>query len=700
MKKIYALLPALLISFIAFTQTQMNPPVTFDDLTVNYGLVGFGGAEQSTIIIDPTLATNKVGKVIKTNTAELWAGTTVTALAGTVQTGFSSNLPFTATEKRMNVRVWSPHTGIQIRLKVEDKNDPTKSCETEATFTGAAGSWQTLEFNFANQASGTAALNLAFTYNKASIFFNFGVTGAVAGERTYYFDDVNFGGVAAPVTPSAPIVVSPVNYCQNTPATLTATASAGNTLLWYTVVTGGVGSTSAPVLANTVTGTSTYYVSQRNAALVEGPRASIVVNVNPTPIAPTATSTFTYCQNATAAVLTATAATGNTLKWYSSLTGTGSTTPISPSTTTVGTTNYYVSQTNSFGCESPKATIVVTINAVAAAPSTATVNYCQNAIALALTATVSVGNTLKWYTVATGGTALGSAPIPSTTTVGTTIYYVSQINTNGCESQRAALNVIVRTSPVAPIVTSPVAYCLNATSALLSATADAGNNLIWYNTATGGTGSFNTPSTITNVSGSTTYYVSQSNSGGCESPRSAIMVNIIAPPTVASINAAPYTKLFPGLSTTISAAAGPAPGITYQWYKNGIALNGQTGNSTIVDVSGVGNYALRATNVNGCVGISNTIAILDSAKQNVFISPNPSTGRFQVRYFSENNNLLPRKVSIYNAAGALVFNASFVMFGSYTPMNIDLTKNGSGIYYVHIMDNEGKNLATETILIH
>jgi hypothetical protein len=92
----------------------------------------------------------------------------------------------------MNVKVWSPHAGIQVRLKVEDAADPTRSCETEATVTTASG-WQTLTFDFANPAAGTAALNLAFTYNKASIFFNFGVTGAVAGERTYYFDDLAFG---------------------------------------------------------------------------------------------------------------------------------------------------------------------------------------------------------------------------------------------------------------------------------------------------------------------------------------------------------------------------------------------------------------------------------------------------------------------------------------------------------------------------
>jgi hypothetical protein len=172
--------------------SQMNLPVTFDVATVNYGLVGFGGAEASTIVTDPTNAANKVAKVIKSATAELWAGTTVTALDGTVQTGFSSKIPFTATDKKMSVRVWSPNSGIKVRLKVEDSADGTKSVETEATST-VANNWETLTFDFANQASGTAALDLAFNYNKASIFFNFGVTGATAGEKTYYFDDVKFG---------------------------------------------------------------------------------------------------------------------------------------------------------------------------------------------------------------------------------------------------------------------------------------------------------------------------------------------------------------------------------------------------------------------------------------------------------------------------------------------------------------------------
>ena len=175
--------------------TQMNLPVTFELAYVNYGLVGFGGADNSTIVVDPTNSANKVAKVIKSATAELWAGTTVTALKGSIQTGFRSSIPFTPTEKRMNVRVWSPDAGIKVRIKVEDFSDPTKCVETEATST-VANAWETLTFDFANQATGTAAINLSYNYNKASIFFNFGVTGATAGEKTYYFDDMRFG--AAP----------------------------------------------------------------------------------------------------------------------------------------------------------------------------------------------------------------------------------------------------------------------------------------------------------------------------------------------------------------------------------------------------------------------------------------------------------------------------------------------------------------------
>ena len=178
------------------TLTQMSLPVTFDATTVEYGVIGFEGAQNSTIEVDPTLSSNKVVKVVKSATAQPWAGTTVTAAA---ELGFSPAIPLTVTDSKMNVRVWSPDAGIQVRLKVEDHSNGAVSVETEATTTVANG-WQTLEFNFNNQASGTAAFNASSVYDKASIFFNFGVNGATAGEKTYYFDDVQFGAIPVVLT--------------------------------------------------------------------------------------------------------------------------------------------------------------------------------------------------------------------------------------------------------------------------------------------------------------------------------------------------------------------------------------------------------------------------------------------------------------------------------------------------------------------
>ena len=163
------------------------PPITFDTPGIAYTLTGFGGAEDSTLAPDPVGGSNMVAKVVKSATAELWAGTTVSTKANSAV----PRIPFTATETKMTVRVYSPKAGIVVRLKVEDAADPTRSVETEAATT-KANAWETLTFDFAKPVAGTAPLNLAYTYNKISIFFAFGTTGAAGGAGTYYFDDVTF----------------------------------------------------------------------------------------------------------------------------------------------------------------------------------------------------------------------------------------------------------------------------------------------------------------------------------------------------------------------------------------------------------------------------------------------------------------------------------------------------------------------------
>lgn len=189
MKQLYLFFT--LILFFAYTSVaqQYDPPVTFDDGAINYDLVDFGG-NVSNIETDPAGGTNMVAKSVKAGGAELWAGTTMG------QNGFANVLPFTANETVMTVRVYSPSAGLPIRLKVEESGDPTKSVETEA-MTTVANAWDTLVFDFNNEATGTAAIDFTYAYDKASIFFNFGTDGNNSGADTvFYWDDVVFGSIA------------------------------------------------------------------------------------------------------------------------------------------------------------------------------------------------------------------------------------------------------------------------------------------------------------------------------------------------------------------------------------------------------------------------------------------------------------------------------------------------------------------------
>jgi len=109
--------------------SQMDLPVDFDGNEVNYILTDFEG-NSSALVQDPTDESNTVAQCMKTSEASPSAGTTIGTPAG-----FATDIPLTLTDSKMTVRVWSPAAGIPIRLKVEDSNDPTHTCETEVNTT-------------------------------------------------------------------------------------------------------------------------------------------------------------------------------------------------------------------------------------------------------------------------------------------------------------------------------------------------------------------------------------------------------------------------------------------------------------------------------------------------------------------------------------------------------------------------------------
>jgi plastocyanin len=167
--------------------SQIDLPISWDDTTVDYTVTDFGG-NSSSLTVDPLDPSNNVMMSDKTSGSQTWAGTTLSTASGLL-----SSIPFVSGSTTISAHVYSPSAGTVVRLKAEDHTDPTRSVETEATTTVANG-WNTLVFDFSNEASGTAMIDFSYNYDMLSIFYDFGNGGV--GD-VYYLDSVVFGGLVS-----------------------------------------------------------------------------------------------------------------------------------------------------------------------------------------------------------------------------------------------------------------------------------------------------------------------------------------------------------------------------------------------------------------------------------------------------------------------------------------------------------------------
>jgi len=173
------------------TLAQIDLPITWDDTSnIDYTVTPFGGAVSS-LSQDPLNSSNTVLMTDRTAGSQTWAGTTLST-----SNGLASTIPFVQGATTISAHVYSPASGVVVRLKAEDHTNPGISVETEATTTISNG-WNTLVFDFANEANGTAAINFSNTYDKLSIFFDFG--NSPSASTIYYLDSVYFGGMVSGV---------------------------------------------------------------------------------------------------------------------------------------------------------------------------------------------------------------------------------------------------------------------------------------------------------------------------------------------------------------------------------------------------------------------------------------------------------------------------------------------------------------------
>jgi gliding motility-associated-like protein len=216
---------------------------------------------------------------------------------------------------------------------------------------------------------------------------------AVANAGSYSVTVTNAAGCSASSVPMV-VTVNPLptatitasgstTFCDGGSVTLTATTAAS--YLWST------GAISQSIIV--ITGGS-YTVTVTNAAGCSASSVPIIVTVNPIPAMPVVNN-IGYCQNDPSSPLQAIPDGSNIIRWYRfTLGGLAIATP-SFNTLLPSVDSFYVTQTTIFGCESPRAPLIVTIHPL---PEDSILTPTQNFICEGSFLTLSASNnyTYQW----------------------------------------------------------------------------------------------------------------------------------------------------------------------------------------------------------------------------------------------------------------------------------------------------------------
>ncbi|GGG60379.1 hypothetical protein GCM10010976_33960 [Bizionia arctica] len=304
------------------------------------------------------------------------------------------------------------------------------------------------------------------------------------------------------------------------------------------------------------------------------------------------TSELSYCLNTSATALTATLTGGATrLKWYTTNSGGLPSNSVIPNTSVLGSTIYWVSQADAVGCESERSSVVVTVYDTPNIPTAEAQEFCESRTVADLVPEPSA--TIVWYDVETEGVILSST---SELTTGT--YYVSEVNANGCESERVSVNVSVN-SILAPIAEAQ-AFCGVATVADLLP--ESSSTIIWYDLQTEGS-----PLSSTTSLTAGTYYVSETNANGCESERTAVNISINGVPHAPTANSVQiYTS-----EATIADLTATGTGLL--WYD--VATNGTSLDLTVSLVDGTTYYVSQTTTCGESLKTAITVKEISEASQ-------------------------------------------------------------------------------------
>lgn len=531
--------------------------------------------------------------------------------------------------------------------------DVTGTAYTATGLTPGASMW----FTIASKSSASGAVSeKALAINRVVSTTGLPALGNISGQNSIC-------GAATAVPYSVAAVAGATTYTWTVPAGATIAGGQGSTNITVNYTAGSTGDITVVASAGSCqSNTSVLTISSGSGSIASpnsgGNQSQIACAPNPTP-------TLTA---------TATVPAGHTVVWYDA--PAAGNVVASPVLNTVGTVTYYAASRNtSSGCESATRT-AVTLTISNPAPATIAANgpvsFCQGG---SVQLTASAGSSYLWSTGATTQSITASA-------AGS---YTVAVTQSGCTVTSPATTVTVFSLPTASIsANGPVSFCQGGSVQL---TASAGTAYLWSTGAT---------TQSINVSTSGNYTVRVTNANNCNNTSTATVVTVSPQPAV-SISASPYTRLYPGLATTLTATVTPAGTYTYSWLKGG-APTGVTTSSIQVNSNQLGSYSVVVTNSGGCSNTSALLPIGDSATAKLFIFPSPNRGNFEVTYYSSTSNET-RYLVIYDSKGAKVYTKAFSANGAYYREPVDMRRNGKGVYRVVLFDKNAKTIATGSVVI-
>ena len=511
---------------------------------------------------------------------------------------------------------------------------------------------------------------------------------SVSGTTTYYVREGSGSCISAPdsirvvvgTPPPAPVATGVTPYCAGDPFIPYTVTGATGSVLWYTSGTGGVGSATAPVVNTAIPGTTTYWLSQLVSGC-ESSRDSVTTVVHPTPPAPLLSGASTYCQYHPYTPLTVT---GSNILWYPTATGgTGSATPPTINTSVAGTYTVYATQTDT-GCESPRASFIITVNPKPTAPVVTPPVYCQFDVASPL---ISTGTSLTWY--GPGVTpGFAATPIPSTTLAHIDTFYVTQ-TVAGCSSDSTRDIVLVKPKP-APPVTRDTSFCQFFNAPALTAI---GTSLLWY-TSPGGIGTTTAPVPSTITPGNTLWYVTQT-VNGCTSNQAIIDVTTVFIPVFTLAQSRPSVCQYDTLTLSYSGTA--AIGGQYVWtLPNGATILGAaTGPTAVVQFDSVlfQDVILTVGDVTGMCSNADTIHISVSPQPfaKPFIREDVCVGDTVALGISERSD--NAATYTWDFAGANIITHNSNSGGPYT-----LSWNTTGVHVLNLTAYSTEGCKSKTVL--